>query len=175
MIISITIIALLTTFVISYATAKKLRKIHIQKHVLINGTLDEVFDHVLLLEKFPDWSPFVEADPTQDIEIKGIDGQVGAQYHWIGNAGKDVGYQEIKAIRPLEYIKMGCDIQKPFVAKPVFEYHFEQVGSKIKVTQDFYLESGSVDALFMWLFSAKKGMEKMNQRGLELLKMVVEK
>ena len=49
-------------------------------------------------------------------EVKGKDGQIGAQFHWNGNKGKDLGYQEITEIKPLEYIKMECDIQKPFKA-----------------------------------------------------------
>ncbi len=69
---------------------------------------------VVYLENFPRWSPFYEADPTQIIEVKGKDGQTGVQYHWDGNKGKDLGYQEITVIKPLEYIKMECDIQKPF-------------------------------------------------------------
>lgn len=175
MILFTIIIVLIAGLGISFAVAQKLRDIHIQKQVLIDGSLATVFEQVVLLKNFPNWSPFLEADPSQKTEVKGTDGQVGAQYHWVGNKGKDVGYQEIKEIKQLEYIKMGCDIQKPFTATPVFEYRFEQVGSQIKVTQDFRLQSGSVDAFFMWLFGAKKNMDKMNQRGMELLKVAVEK
>lgn len=175
MILFTIIIVLIAGLGISFATAQKLRDIQIQKQVLIDGSLAAVFEQVALLKNFPNWSPFLEADPSQKVEVKGTDGQVGAQYHWVGNKGKDVGYQEIKEIKQLEYVKMGCDIQKPFTATPVFEYRFEQVGDQVKVTQDFYLQSGSVDAFFMWLFGAKKNMEKMNQRGMELLKAAVEK
>lgn len=169
------IIILIVALGVCLAVSQKLRSIHIQKHIRINSSIEEVFNQVVLLKNFPNWSPFLEADPTLKVEVKGTDGKVGAQYHWLGNKGKDVGYQEIKEIRPLAYIKMGCDIQKPFTAKPIFEYTFEQVGSEVKVTQDFYLESGGVDAFFMWLFNIKKNMEKMNQRGLVLLKVAAEK
>lgn len=70
---------------------------------------------------------------------------------------------------------MKCDIQKPFVAKPTFDYSFEQTASGIKVTQDFKVESGLVDAFFMWAFGAVKDMENTNQQGLDLLKAAVEK
>lgn len=65
---------------------------------------------------------------------------------------------------------MKCNIQKPFVAKPTFEYYFTETASGIEVKQDFKVESGLVDAFFMWLFGAKAGMEKMNQTGLDLMK-----
>ncbi|EON79279.1 hypothetical protein ADIS_0204 [Lunatimonas lonarensis] len=70
---------------------------------------------------------------------------------------------------------MKCDIQKPFVAKPTFDYYFTEIPNGIEVKQDFKLESGLVDAFFMWLFGAKSEMEKTNQQGLDLLKNAVEK
>ena len=157
-----------------FIKARQLRNIHIQKEVSINGSLPAVYEQVQYLNNFPNWSPFLEADPDQIIEITGVDGTVGAQYHWEGNKGKDLGFQEIKAIVPNAYIKMACDIQKPFKAQPVFEYRFKQVGAEVKVTQDFHLESGTVDAFFMWVFRAKKNMANLNQRGLELLRTSVE-
>ncbi len=154
--------------------ASKLRQIHIQKTVTINADMQTTFNNVLYLKNFTKWSPFYEADPTQKTEVKGTDGQVGAQFHWEGNKGKDLGYQEIKEIQPLKYIKMGCVIQKPFMATPTFEYSFSKTGNIVKVTQDFNLESGMGDAFFMWLFGAKKDMEKMNGRGMALLKTLCE-
>ena len=175
MIISIAIIVMITAVSITLVKAKDLQKIHIQKVVLIKGSLHEVFNQVVFLNNFPNWSPFLEADPSQEVKVVGEDGQMGAQYHWEGNNGKDIGYQEIKEIVPLKYVKMGCDIQKPFEAKPIFEYSLEVKGDEVKVTQDFYLESKTGDAVFMWIFGTKKNMAKMNERGLALLKEFVEK
>ncbi len=70
---------------------------------------------------------------------------------------------------------MECDIQKPFVAKPTFDYYFSETASGIKAKQDFKLESGVVEAFFIWLFGAKAETEKTNQQGLNLLKIAVEK
>ncbi|WP_024772757.1 SRPBCC family protein [Aquimarina macrocephali] len=175
MILTILAIILILFFGIGLYNANKLKNIHIQTTVNINADIQTIFDNVLYLKNFPKWSPFYEVDPTQKIEVKGNDGEVGAQFHWNGNNGKDLGYQEIKEIKPLEYIKMECDIQKPFKANPTFEYSFSNLGNMVKVTQDFDLKSGLVDSFFMWLFGAKKNMEKMNERGMELLKANSEK
>jgi len=70
---------------------------------------------------------------------------------------------------------MRCDIQKPFKALPTFDYSFSKNSNGITVTQDFNLESGLVDAFFMWAFGAKKEMEVTNAKGLSLLKQAVEK
>lgn len=154
--------------------ASGLKSIHLVKKVTIKGSKQEVFDMVKYLKNFPKWSPFLAEDPSQKYEVKGTDGTVGAQYHWNGNKGKDLGYQEIKKIEEGKFIGMQCDIQKPFVAKPTFEYSFTETPNGIEVKQDFKVQSALGDAFFMWLFSAKAGMEKMNQKGLDLMKIAVE-
>ncbi len=175
MTLSIVGILLISVFAVSYTNAKKLKEINIRKEVLIDGSLDKVYNQVVYLKNFPNWSPFLEADPSQKYEVKGTDGQAGAQYHWEGNKGKDLGYQEIKEIRPKEYIRMECDIQKPYEVNPVFEYSFKEVGGQTKVVQEFNMKSSKTDAFFMWVFGAKKDISRMNERGLELLKEYVEK
>ncbi len=174
MILSIIAIALVAFLGYGFYQANKLTNIHIQKTVTVKGSQQEVFDMVKYLENFPKWSPFLAADPGQKYEVKGTDGTVGAQYHWDGNGGKDLGYQEIVKIDELNYVGMRCDIQKPFVAKPTFEYTFDKGANGITVTQDFKVESPLVDSFFMWLFGAKKEMGDMNQKGLDLLKTAVE-
>ncbi len=154
--------------------ANDLKSIQIVKTVTIRGTKQEVFDMVKYLKNFPKWSPFLAEDPSQKYEVKGTDGTVGAQYHWDGNKGKDLGYQEIKKIEEGKFIGMQCDIRKPFVATPTFDYYFSETTSGIEVKQDFKVRSALPDAFFMWLFGAKAGMEKMNQTGLDLLKKAVE-
>jgi hypothetical protein len=155
--------------------ASGLTRLQIVKSVTIKGSKEEVFDMVRYLKNFPKWSPFLAQDPAQKYEVKGTDGTVGAQYHWDGNNGKDLGYQEIVKVDTFSFVGMHCDIQKPFVAKPTFDYTFKETQNGIEVTQDFKVTSGIVDAFFMWLFGAKDGMEKTNQQGLDLLKKAVEK
>jgi hypothetical protein len=154
--------------------ASDLKSIQIVKTVTVKGSMQEVFDMVKYLNNFPKWSPFLAEDPGQKYEVKGTDGTVGAQYHWDGNKGKDLGFQEIVKIEENKFIGMRCDIQKPFVAKPSFDYYFTETPDGIEVKQDFKVESALPDAFFMWLFGAKAGMEKMNQHGLDLLKKATE-
>jgi hypothetical protein len=175
MILSIIGIALVAFIGFGLSKANGLKSIQIVKTVSIKGSKQEVFDMVKYLNNFPKWSPFLAEDPGQKYEVKGTDGTVGAQYHWDGNKGKDLGYQEIVKIEEGKFISMQCDIQKPFVAKPTFEYYFSETAKGIEVKQDFKLESGLVDSFFIWIFGAKAGMDKMNQQGLDLLKIAVEK
>ena len=174
MILSIIGIALLAFIGFGLYKASDLKSIQIVKTVTIKGSKQEVFDMVKYLKNFPKWSPFLVQDPTQKYEVKGNDGTVGAQYHWEGNKGKDLGYQEIVKIDELNFIGKKCDIQKPFVAKPTFEYYFSENADGIVIKEEFKLESGLMDAFFLWAFGAKAEMEKTNQQGLDLLKKAVE-
>jgi len=174
MTISIIVIALVAFIGFGLYKATGLKSIQIVKSVTIKGSKQEVFEMVKYLANFPKWSPFLAEDPTQKYEVKGTDGTVGAQYHWDGNKGKDLGFQEIKKIEEGKFVAMQCDIKKPFVAKPTFDYYFTETANGIVVKQDFKVDSALPDAFFMWLFGAKAGMEKMNQTGLDLLKKAVE-
>lgn len=174
MILSIIGVAIVVFIAFGLYKASGLQSLQIEKTVTIKGTKAEVFNMVCYYKNFPKWSPFLAQDPSQQYEVKGIDGTVGAQFHWNGNKGKDLGYQEIVKLDSLNFVGMKCDIQKPFIAKPTFDYIFKETPNGITVTQDFKLESGLMDAFFMWLFRAKANMEKTNQQGLDLLKKAVE-
>ncbi len=167
--------AILLFLIFGFYKASQLQNIEIIQKATIKADKQKVFDMVKYLKNFPKWSPFLVQDPKQKYEVKGIDGTIGAQYHWNGNKGKDLGYQEIYTIKELEFIGMKCDIQKPFVAKPTFDYTFTKNEKGITVHQTFKLKSGIIDAFFMWLFGAKKEMEKTNQLGMELLKKAITK
>ena len=171
----ITIAIILLAFIgFGLYKANGLQSIQITTTTTIKGTRQEVFDMVKYLNNFPKWSPFLVQDPSQKYEVKGTDGTVGAQYHWNGNKGEDLGYQEITKIDELNFIGKKCDIQKPFVARPTFEYNFTDTSNGIIVKEDFKLESGLIDAFFLWLFGAKSEMVKTNQQGLDLLKTIIE-
>lgn len=169
MILSIIAIALIAFISFGLYKANGLKTIQIEKKVTIKASRQEVFDMVKYLNNFPKWSPFLVQDPSQKYQVKGTDGTVGAQYHWEGNNGKDLGYQELVKIDELKFIGKKCDIQKPFVAKPTFEYYFTENANGIEVREVFKLESGLMDAFFLWIFGAKAEMEKTNQQGLDLL------
>ncbi len=173
-ILTITVI-LISLLGIGLYRASKLKTIHITKSVTIDGSNQEVFDMVRFQENFPRWSPFLAQDPDQKYNVTGEDGQAGAQYHWEGRGGKDVGYQELVAFTDSSYVKFACTIEKPFKANPTFEYTFSKVADGITVTQDFHLESALVDAFFMGIFGAKKDIDETNQMGMRLLKEAVEK
>ena len=175
MILYIIFAAIISFLAFGLYQANKLTHIEITKQVTIDGSQQEVFDMVKYLNNYPKWSPFLEQDPEQKHEVKGKDGEVGVQFHWDGNGGKDLGYQEIVKIDEPTFVGVRCTIEKPFKAQPTFDYSFASSSRGTLLTQDFEVESGIVDAFFMWIFGAKKEMAQINERGLTLLKNYVEK
>ena len=173
----LTIIAIALLAVIGYGLlqASKLQEIQVTKSVTINADNQKVFDMVKYLGNFPKWSPFLAEDSTQKYEVKGTDGTVGASYHWVGNGGEDVGFQQIAKIEEGKSVVMQCDIQKPFEAKPTFSYYFTPTAGGVEVKQVFDLKSSLGNAFFLWLFGVKDGVEQTNQKGLDLLKKAIEK
>ena len=176
MIVSVIAAAIVLFFAVGFYNASQLTRIHISQSVTIDADQQKVFNMVRYLKNFPQWSPFLKADPGQQYEVSGTDGQVGARYHWIGSKGKDkdTGYQEIVRVEDLVYIGMKCDIQAPFEAHPSFEYRFDNSVAGVQVTQEFTMQSGLIDAFFLWLFGVKKKMENTNAEGMQLLKQAVE-
>jgi hypothetical protein len=173
MIFSALALVVVTLLGVGLYRASQLMSLQLVNSVTIKGDAAKTYDMVRYLSNFPKWSPFLAQDPTIQYSVKGTDGTVGAQYHWNGNGGKDLGFQEIVKVEP-NFVGMQCDIQKPFVAKPTFDYSFRQTPEGVEVTQDFRLQSGLVDAFFLWAFGAKKNMDATNKQGLELLKKAVE-
>jgi Polyketide cyclase / dehydrase and lipid transport len=168
-VVAIIAVAIIGFLAFGMFKASDLKSIEITTSTTIKGDKQIVFDRVKNLSEFPKWSPF-----SQKYEIKGINGAVGSQYHWVGNGGEDVGYQEITKIEEGTFIGKKCDIQKPFVAKPTFDYNFTETADGVTVKETFKLESGQVDSFFLWLFGAKAEMIKTNQQGLDLLKKSIE-
>ena len=166
---------LITLLVTGWLIARPLTKIHIKTSVTVKASKTEAFDMVRYLDNFPKWSPFLAQDPTQQYWVEGEDGTLGAKYHWEGNKGKDLGFQQISEIKEYTFIGMECDIQKPFKAKPTFDYTFTGSDGNVTIIQDFALTSSIIDAFFMGIFGAKKQMEKTNEQGLQLLKRTLEK
>ncbi|RQO74331.1 hypothetical protein DBR43_02740 [Pedobacter sp. KBW06] len=170
MIIGIVSGVILLFLAFGFYNAAKLKTIEITRSVSIQAPQKRVYEMISQLNNYPKWSPFLAEDPTQKYAVKGDDGTVGAQYHWEGNKGKDLGHQEIERLEANSFVGIRVYIQKPFNAKPTFDYSIKGKGNSTEVIQKFVLQSGLADAFFLWLFGVKKEMENINEQGLALLK-----
>ncbi|MFK7936321.1 MAG: hypothetical protein AB8G22_22595 [Saprospiraceae bacterium] len=71
------------------ATAQKHINITLTKFIAADQAT--VYDQLRHLERYTDWSPFKVQDPGQKTSVTGTDGELGATFHWEGDAEKSEG------------------------------------------------------------------------------------
>jgi len=152
---------------------KKVIKVVTTQNIAASKT--EAFDLIRNFERFPEWSPFVVTDPEQKNHVTGEAGQVGSVFHWEGVAEKSQGTQTLVAIEGNEYLRMECDITKPFKDQPTFEYQINSMENGIEIVQKFELKCSRFSFLMMKLFGVKKQIAESNKLGLDRMKTLLEK
>lgn len=140
----------------------------------IQASKQEVMDYLRYLERYPSWSPFLVADPEQKHHVTGVDGTVGATFHWEGVAEKSLGSQRIAELQGTDYVRMECEILKPFKGHSTFAYTLTASAGTIKVEQAFFLPSKGFSRFMIKLFGVEKHMAALNQLGMDRLKVAVE-
>jgi len=134
----------------------------------------EAFDLLRNFERFPEWSPFILEDPNQKNHVTGEVGEVGSVFHWEGVAEKSLGTQTLAEAKSGDYLRMECNITKPFKGQPVFEYQINETESGVEVVQNFELRCSRFSYFMMKLFGAKKDITETNKLGLARLKTLLE-
>jgi len=173
--VSTIIIIAVTTLVLVAAAfiASAQKTIAITSKTLISASQEEVLAILKSYEKFPEWSPFLVADPEQKHQVTGEDGEVGSTFHWEGVGEKSRGSQTLASIEA-NYLKMNCTITEPFQSNPVFEYHLTNTPNGVEVVQEFQVEVGKFSHFMMKLFGVTKEMTATNELGMQRLKDYVE-
>lgn len=149
----------------------------INREVIINKPIREVFDYIKLLKNQDNFSKWAGMDPDMKKDYKGIDGEVGFVSLWESN-NKDVGKgeQEILKVIDLERIDFEIRFIKPFksissaymITDNVTEHHTKVIwgfSGKMKYPMNLML-------LFM---NMEKMIGKDFETGLSNLKSLLEK
>jgi len=151
---------------------KKVIKVITKQNIAASKT--EAFDLIRNFERFPEWSPFIVADPEQKNHVTGEAGQVGSAFHWEGVAEESQGTQTLAATEGNEYLRMECDITKPFKDQPTFEYQINETENGVEIVQNFELKCSGFSYLMMNLFGVKKQIAEINELGLNRMKTLLE-
>ncbi|NRB52664.1 MAG: hypothetical protein HRU41_33695 [Saprospiraceae bacterium] len=131
----------ITLFIFPLALPLSAQKsITIVSQVWIDGEQETVFNKLRSLQEFTDWSPFLVSDPEQKNWVEGVDGEIGSAFHWEGTAEKSEGIQKLVAMKGQNYLRMECEIFKPYKSQPVFEYELQEKDGKVQVVQTFTLK-----------------------------------
>lgn len=89
-------------------------KLEVEREVVINKPLSEVFAALKDVRGHRAWSPWARKDPNMKQEYSGKDGEVGFIAAWEGNKEVGRGEQEIKAITENKRIDFELRFKEPF-------------------------------------------------------------
>ncbi len=146
----------------------------IERGISINRPQSEVFEYMRMFNNFDTWSPWSEMDPDMEVEISGVDGEVGAEYYWKGNRDVGEGRMRITQIDPNK-IHIALSFIEPFESSSPTEYRLSANQSGTDVS--WYMEgemSYPWNAILLFM-SMEEAIGKDFDRGLQKLKMQLEK
>lgn len=168
------LLALIILVVILISIAPK--KYDIQRSVVINRPLPEVFGYLKYLNNQNYWSPWNKKDPDMKQEQSGTDGTIGFVNRWEGNKHVGVGEQEITGIIENERIDTQLRFYKPW--KSVSNGYLlvrEMEPHTTEVIWGFKGENKPPMNAMMLFFNMDKAVGKDFEEGLATLKTELEK
>jgi hypothetical protein len=86
-----------------------------EQSILINASLDKVWDHVRNLHAINQWNPWMGLDPDMTLQYSGADGTPGASFSWdsvVKNVG--AGGQTILSVVDRSELSTRVDFLRPF-------------------------------------------------------------
>jgi uncharacterized membrane protein len=149
----------------------------VQREVVINKPVGEVYEYVKLTKNQDNYSKWVMADPKMKKDFKGSDGTAGFIYAWDSednNVGK--GEQEIKALSEGKSIEHEIRFARPFEGKADTYMTTEPVSeSRTKVKWAFHSSAPyPMNAMFV-VMDMEEILGKDLESSLNNLKNVLEK
>ena len=168
----ILVIVVLVTFLAILAP----KTYDVNRSVMINKPLAEVFNFLKYLKNQAYWSPWEEKDPNIKKEFLGTDGEVGFITKWEGNKDVGVGEQEIKAIVDNEIVKTQLRFYKPWKSESYAYLKVEKVDkNSTKVVWGFSGYNKFPMGIMMIFMSMDKIIGKDFEYGLSKLKLYFDK
>jgi len=170
--IIIAVVAILIIFAWIQSTSGML----IERNVMVNKPLNEVFNYLKLVRNQDNFSVWNMEDPTKNVDFVGTDGTVGYIYKWDSPTNKNVGAgeQEILAIDEGKSILYEVRFFRPM--KNVAQVSFQTQALSPTQTQVEWKFNGKSVFPFSLLKSVFANMlGKDMQKSLDNLKGILEK
>ena len=135
---------------------------------------EAVFEKIVDLREWGQWSPWDELDPDMNKTFSGDPGSVGAGYHWTGNRKVGEGRMTMTEIDAPNRVAIDLEFLKPFKSQSVTELLVAAEGDGSEVT---WTMTGP-NTLMTRIMGIFRSMDKMVgpdfEKGLASLKRIVE-
>ena len=145
----------------------------IERSIVINRPVAEVYNRVADLNHYKEWNPWQKQDPDALATITGEQGHVGHKYQW---SGKKVGegHLTIRSTTPGKAINFDLQFLKPWKAQAIDAWDFTNTSEGTKTV---WRNTGELPFPIARLMgpSLNKQLCKQFEQGLQSLKEVCEK
>lgn len=174
--ILVTIVAVVAALVATLLVLAMLQPAQytVERSVAVNAPADKVYTVMSDFNRFGEWSPWEQYDPTMKKSIEGAPGTVGHRYHWVGNDQVGEGDMKLTKVEPGQRVEMDLDFLRPFPSKAKVAWIVANDGKGSKAS---WVMTGENDSLVVRIFGLfRDGMlGKDFEAGLARLKVAAEK
>ncbi len=153
----------------------------IERVILIQKPIDQVFSHLKILKNHDQWSAWAKKDPLMKKEFSGTDGTLGFMASWISeNKEVGTGEQEITNIIEGEKLETKIRLKKPFEVS--FNNYFiaekiSETETKVKmgITDQIPFPANILSFIVNNFLGQKRKLEQDMDASLKDLKILLEK
>ena len=146
----------------------------VERSTTINAAPEVVFEKVVDLTQWDDWSPWAEMDPDMDTTHGGTAGEVGSTYQWKGNRKVGEGSMRVTEVQSPERVALDLHFLKPFNSESEVEWLVDVSGDGASVTWRMTAPHSRMTKFIGMFRSMDKMVGPDFEKGLAKLKRVVE-
>lgn len=146
----------------------------INRSIIINKPLTEVYNYLKFIKNQDQWSPWAEKDPNMKKTFTGTDGEVGFVSIWEGNKEVGSGEQEIIAFKENEEVASQLRFFKPWKSTSDAYLRVFKEGDATKVIWGFSGSNKFPVSIMMLFMNMDKAVGSDFEHGLTKLKRVLE-
>jgi len=128
----------------------------IKRTKVINAPVEVVYNNVNDYKNWPEWSPWIEQEPTAELLFSDKTSGVGGSYGWKGEVLGE-GNIETVAVKVNEYIDQKIKFIKPFESASDIYWNFKSVEGGTEVTWGM---KGNLDFMSKAFMAYSGGMDK---------------
>ncbi len=151
-------------------------KVHVERSVEMNAKPDVVFGIINDLDKWKQWSPFIEMDTTATMVYSEPSEGVGAWYTW---NGKNSGEGKLTIIQSTPYSFINCEMNFGAMGIATGAFKIDSVANGVKVTWSLDSDGEGISWYFYvmskYLYMVMdKNLGQEFEKGLNKIKQIAE-
>lgn len=164
-VLAIILILVVTMFVIG-------KKYHFETSTVLHAPIEKVYAQASSSQKFNQWNPWMDLDPSLKVSYTGTQGEVGDEYCWEGNDDVGKGCHVITELILNQKISTKMMFKIPFESDATSDILLQKEGDNTKITWSMDCELDYPMNLMKIFMDSQ--MKKSYDKGLNKLKTLVE-